>query len=176
MTGYPLIGLLFLFITLIVLTSYAISPSILTPNIQSASATPNPCNPYTVCGEEHKEIDKHLNDTNSALQNGDVNGALLSLNQTQMLLKNHEANEYVDTCGIQCKVEVNQSINQASNELQNGNISGALLHLELARQSLESSPLHTLQPVTPPHQPLSPKGPEKHSPTGPASNLSKVDQ
>jgi hypothetical protein len=101
--------------------------------------------------------------------------ALLSLNQTQVLLRNHIANESVDTCGIQCKVEVNESINQARNELQNGNTSGALFHLDLVKQSLGSSPLHTLQPVTPPHQPFSPKGPEKNPPTGPALNLSKED-
>jgi hypothetical protein len=139
MTGEPLTGISFLFIGLIMLMSYAISPLILTPNIQSASATPNPCNPYTVCAQEHKDIEKHLNATNSALQKEDVKGALLSLNQTQMILKNHEANEYADTCGIQCKVEVNESVNQARNELQNGNTSGALLHLGAAQMALNTT-------------------------------------
>ena len=129
------------------LMSYTISPLPLLPSIQSASAIPNPCNPNKVCGEEHKDIDKHLNATNSALQKRDVKGALL---------RNHSANESVDTCGIQCKVEVNESINQARNEIQNGNTSGALFHLDLAKQSLGSDPLHTLEPVTPPHQPYSP--------------------
>lgn len=154
--------------------SYVISPLILTPNIQSASATPNSCNPDTVCGEEHRDTDKLLNITNPALQKGDVNEALLSLNQTKMLLKKHEANEYVDTCGLQCKVEVNESINQARSDLQKGNTSGVLLHLDLATQSLGSGAVHTLQPVTPPLQPFSPKGPIKQ-PTGPALNLSNED-
>jgi hypothetical protein len=91
-----------------------------------------------VYGEEHRDTDKLLTITNSALQNGDVNEALLSLNQTKMLLKKHEANEYVDRCGLQCKVEVNESINQARSGLQKGNTSGVLLHLDLATQSLGS--------------------------------------
>ena len=53
-----------------------------------------------------------------------------------MLLKNHDANEYADTCGIRCKVEVNESVNQARNELQNGNTSGALLHLDAAKMEI----------------------------------------
>lgn len=68
-----------------------------------------------------------------------MKGALLSLNQTQMLLKNHEADEHVDTCGIQCKVEVNESVNQARNELQNGNTSGALLHLDAAQMAINTT-------------------------------------
>jgi polysaccharide pyruvyl transferase WcaK-like protein len=85
------------------------------------------------------DIEQHLNATNSALQKGDVKGALLSLNQTQMLLKNQEANEHVNACGIQCKVEVNESVIQARNELENGNTSGALLHLDAAQMALNTT-------------------------------------
>jgi hypothetical protein len=67
-------------------------------------------------------------------------------------------------------------IDQAQKEIQTGNITSALMHLDLAKQSLESNPLHTIQHVPPlKGPPIPPKGPIKE-PTEPASNLSKGDK
>jgi hypothetical protein len=68
-------------------------------------------------------------------------------------------------------------IDQAQKAIQMGNITSALRHLDLAKQSLESNPLHTIQHVPPlKGPPVPPKGPIRQPPTGPASNLSKADK
>jgi hypothetical protein len=67
-------------------------------------------------------------------------------------------------------------IDQAQKAIQTGNITSASRHLDLAKQSLESNPLHTIQHVPPlKGPPVPPKGPIKE-PTEPASNLSRGDK
>lgn len=62
-------------------------------NVQSAYAqTISPCN-QSICEKEHREIEINLNATSSALRNGDVNGAMMSLENAQILLKKHDLNE-----------------------------------------------------------------------------------
>jgi hypothetical protein len=62
-------------------------------NMQSSYAQPiNPCN-QSICEKEHNEIEISLNAISSALRSGDVNGAQMSLENAQILLKKHDLNE-----------------------------------------------------------------------------------
>jgi cell division protein FtsL len=72
---------------------FATSSLVMKTNMQSVYAQPIfPCN-QSICEKEHREIESNLNATSSALRSGDVNGAQMSLENAQILLKKHEINE-----------------------------------------------------------------------------------
>ncbi len=85
---------------LVALAFIAISTIIVAPITQIATATTIPCNPDTVCGKEHRDIENYLNATSSALQKGDIKGALSNLDQAKILLQKHDANEQTNSSAM----------------------------------------------------------------------------
>jgi len=104
----------------------------------------------------------HIDLAKAALKNGDTEGAQKHLDLARQ-------NMVTGICQLW------QTLNQELLPIGPGSspMSNLSKVENLFKQNLDSNPLHTIEPVTPPHQPYSPKGPIKQ-PTSPASNLSKA--